>query len=119
MGTGKKEASRKERQGRSDGMNNVKTKGENFYRSLKLSHICGASFVNQRQVCEKGEDVEDVQRRGSTKECPGQNYRSYLFFPIQAFCAITPFNFETSSVLRRLPYPRSLVLPFPIPCLPE
>ncbi|KAL8692740.1 MAG: hypothetical protein Q9218_002299 [Villophora microphyllina] len=36
MGTGKKEASRKERQGKvSDGMNNVKTKGENFYRTAK------------------------------------------------------------------------------------
>ena len=33
MGTGKKEAARKERQGKvSDGMGNVKTKGENFYR---------------------------------------------------------------------------------------
>jgi nuclear GTP-binding protein len=33
MGTHKKEARRKERQGQTgDGMNNVKTKGENFYR---------------------------------------------------------------------------------------
>lgn len=33
MGTGKKEATRKERQGKTgDGMGNVKTKGENFYR---------------------------------------------------------------------------------------
>ncbi|KAL9010112.1 MAG: hypothetical protein Q9173_004918 [Seirophora scorigena] len=36
MGTGKKEASRKERQGKvGDGMKNVKTKGENFYRTAK------------------------------------------------------------------------------------
>lgn len=36
MGTKKKEANRKERQGKTgDGMNNVKTKGENFYRSAK------------------------------------------------------------------------------------
>ena len=36
MGTGKKEATRKERQGKvGDGMNNVKTKGENFYRTAK------------------------------------------------------------------------------------
>lgn len=36
MGTGKKETSRKERQGKvGDGMNNVKTKGENFYRTAK------------------------------------------------------------------------------------
>ncbi|KAF2088789.1 nucleolar GTP-binding protein [Saccharata proteae CBS 121410] len=36
MGTGKKEAVRKERQGKTgDGMANVKVKGENFYRSAK------------------------------------------------------------------------------------
>ena len=36
MGTGKKESSRRERQGKpSDKMANVKTKGENFYRSAK------------------------------------------------------------------------------------
>ncbi|GBF62624.1 nucleolar GTP-binding protein [Trichophyton mentagrophytes] len=36
MGTGKKEASRRERQGKSnDGMGNVRTKGENFYRDAK------------------------------------------------------------------------------------
>ena len=36
MGTGKKESTRKEKQGKvGDGMNNVKTKGENFYRSAK------------------------------------------------------------------------------------
>lgn len=33
MGTGKKEATRRERQGKTgDGMGNVRTKGENFYR---------------------------------------------------------------------------------------
>lgn len=37
MGTGKKEKSRKERQGKvGDGMANVKTKGENFYRYCPL-----------------------------------------------------------------------------------
>ena len=36
MGARKKEATRKERQGKvGDGMNNVKTKGENFYRTAK------------------------------------------------------------------------------------
>ncbi|KAJ5928591.1 Nucleolar GTP-binding protein 2 [Penicillium verhagenii] len=36
MGTGKKEAARKVREGKpSDGMGNVKTKGENFYRDAK------------------------------------------------------------------------------------
>lgn len=36
MGTGKKEATRRERQGKdNDGMGNVRTKGENFYRSAK------------------------------------------------------------------------------------
>ena len=36
MGTAKKEAARKERQGKvGDSMSNVKTKGENFYRTAK------------------------------------------------------------------------------------
>ncbi|KAF7513773.1 GTPase required for pre-60S ribosomal subunit nuclear export and maturation [Endocarpon pusillum] len=36
MGSGKKEAARRERQGKGgDGLNNVKTKGENFYRNAK------------------------------------------------------------------------------------
>jgi nuclear GTP-binding protein len=36
MGTGKKEAARRERQGKTgDGMGNVKVKGENFYRNAK------------------------------------------------------------------------------------
>ena len=36
MGTGKKEANRKARQGKSaNGMTNLKVKGENFYRSAK------------------------------------------------------------------------------------
>ncbi|KAM0799437.1 nucleolar GTP-binding protein [Usnea florida] len=35
MGTGKKEKTRKERQGKGDGMANVKVKGENFYRTGK------------------------------------------------------------------------------------
>jgi nuclear GTP-binding protein len=38
MGTGKKEAQRKIRQGKdNDGMANVKVKGENFYRYVKAS----------------------------------------------------------------------------------
>lgn len=41
MGTQKKEANRKERQGKTgDGMGNVKVKGENFYR-----YVCHAARV--------------------------------------------------------------------------
>ncbi|OJJ44525.1 hypothetical protein ASPZODRAFT_134603 [Penicilliopsis zonata CBS 506.65] len=41
MGTGKKEAARRERQGKvGDGMGNVRTKGENFYRDAKkVKHL--------------------------------------------------------------------------------
>lgn len=39
MGSGKKEAARKERQGKTgDGMGNVKVKGENFYRYAQQLH---------------------------------------------------------------------------------
>ncbi|EZF25707.1 hypothetical protein H112_02020 [Trichophyton rubrum D6] len=62
MGTGKKEASRRERQGKSnDGMGNVRTKGENFYRyelfspaSFLGSTFAGGYVVNHwtnRCVC--------------------------------------------------------------------
>jgi hypothetical protein len=45
MGTGKKEATRRVRQGKvGDGLNNVRVKGENFYRSVKAifheQHFC-------------------------------------------------------------------------------
>ena len=40
MGTGKKEAARKTRQGKvGDGMANVKVKGENFYRCVRLARL--------------------------------------------------------------------------------
>jgi nuclear GTP-binding protein len=40
MGTGKKEANRKVRQGKvGDGMANVRTKGENFYRYAFMCFI--------------------------------------------------------------------------------
>lgn len=42
MGTGKKEATRRVRQSKTgDGLNNVRVKGENFYRSVpNPSHDC-------------------------------------------------------------------------------
>ena len=41
MGQHKKESNRKERQGKtSDGMANVKVKGENFYRCVFLRAVC-------------------------------------------------------------------------------
>ena len=42
MGTGKKEKARKEKQGNvGDGMNNVKIKGENFYRCVLNNNSIG------------------------------------------------------------------------------
>jgi hypothetical protein len=44
MGTGKKEAARRERQGKTgDGMVNVRTKGENFYRSVTTETVYSRS----------------------------------------------------------------------------
>lgn len=57
MGTGKKEASRKVRQGKvGDGMANVKVKGENFYRYV-LAHE--ESFVDGLPLSERG-SVTDI-----------------------------------------------------------
>jgi nuclear GTP-binding protein len=45
MGTGKKEASRLSRQGKTgDGMANVRVKGENFYRYVQLLRALLESF---------------------------------------------------------------------------
>lgn len=47
MGTGKKEAARKERQGKTgDGMGNVRTKGENFYRYVPMMSRSTWEFVD-------------------------------------------------------------------------
>jgi hypothetical protein len=47
MGTGKKEAARRERQGKtSDGMANVKVKGENFYRYVTRTSMTKECCVN-------------------------------------------------------------------------
>lgn len=46
MGSGKKEAARKVRQGKvGDGMANVKVKGENFYRFVILSAWFGQLLI--------------------------------------------------------------------------
>lgn len=45
MGTGKKEAARKVRQGKTDdGMGNVRTKGENFYRYVHTKFACAMAL---------------------------------------------------------------------------
>lgn len=63
MGTFKKEASRKERQGKTgDGMGNVRVKGENFYRLVHplrqmVLDMCADLFKR----CEEVEDLEYAQ----------------------------------------------------------
>lgn len=48
MGTGKKEAARKERQGKTgDGMGNVRTKGENFYRYVHAAILCAMAMIRR------------------------------------------------------------------------
>lgn len=50
MGTGKKEATRKEKQGKTgDGMSNVKTKGENFYRTAKQARTLNVFNTGKAQ----------------------------------------------------------------------
>ncbi|KAH7402821.1 NUC091 domain-containing protein [Pyrenochaeta sp. MPI-SDFR-AT-0127] len=69
MGTGKKEASRKERQGKTgDGMGNVKVKGENFYRSAKKVKVLKRLTDGKAQRNAKG----DVTKAASyqSREAP-------------------------------------------------
>lgn len=50
MGTGKKEVTRKEKQGKTgDGMSNVKTKGENFYRTAKQARTLNVFNTGKAQ----------------------------------------------------------------------
>lgn len=70
MGTGKKEATRKEKQGKvSDGMNNVKTKGENFYRSAKQAKTLNMfkDGKHQRNACGKVTKAMSYQSRDKPK----------------------------------------------------
>lgn len=77
MGTGKKEKTRKERQGKmGDGMNNVKTKGENFYRYrfnplswFEEWHLGTLNLRMCKQVGQESEDLEYVQGWKSATEC--------------------------------------------------
>jgi hypothetical protein len=80
MGTGKKEANRKIRQGKvGDGMANVKTKGENFYRYCPTSAADGLYLLIQlSQICEEGQDSEHVQRGESCSQCCGKSHTSCL-----------------------------------------
>lgn len=61
MGSGKKEANRKERQGKTgDGMGNVKVKGENFYRYAQQRHCVETAHMKtppltHPQLCQKGQ----------------------------------------------------------------
>ncbi|KAF1841528.1 NGP1NT-domain-containing protein [Cucurbitaria berberidis CBS 394.84] len=69
MGTAKKEASRKERQGKTgDGMGNVKVKGENFYRSAKKVKVLKRLTDGKAQRNAKG----DVTKAASyqSREAP-------------------------------------------------
>jgi hypothetical protein len=62
MGVAKKEKSRKEKQGKvGDGMNNVKTKGENFYRyNIGLPHGHG---IGHSEITFKLSDTFAGRRR--------------------------------------------------------
>ena len=83
MGTGKKEAARRERQGKpGDGMANVKTKGENFYRSVTAAifrHRPGSPELIHSQECQKAENPKHVQGRQSTTQCIGKYYQVCIF----------------------------------------
>ncbi|KAI9656336.1 MAG: GTPase required for pre-60S ribosomal subunit nuclear export and maturation [Bathelium mastoideum] len=66
MGTGKKESARRERQGKvNDGMGNVRTKGENFYRSPKK--------VRTLNIARKGGEIQRNREGKITKAAPYQS----------------------------------------------
>ena len=65
MGTGKKEASRRERQGKTDdGMKNVRTKGENFYRSAKKVKTLNMFKDGKPERNARGDITKDASFQG-------------------------------------------------------
>ena len=70
MGTGKKEASRRERQGKTgadDKMGNVRTKGENFYRSAKRVKTLNMFKEGKAVRNSKGDIIKDASFQGREK----------------------------------------------------
>ncbi|GAB1733169.1 hypothetical protein NU195Hw_g32t1 [Hortaea werneckii] len=66
MGTGKKEATRRERQHKTgDGMGNVRTKGENFYRSAKRVKALNMYKGGEAQHNAKGEVTKAAAYQGT------------------------------------------------------
>ena len=70
MGTGKKEATRRERQGKTgkdDGMANVRTKGENFYRSAKRVKTLNMFKEGKATRNAKGDIIQTATFQGREK----------------------------------------------------
>ena len=68
MGSGKKEAARKVRQGKTgDGMANVKTKGENFYRTAKKVKTLNMFKEGKATRNAKGEITQTASFQGWDK----------------------------------------------------
>ena len=68
MGSGKKEATRRERQGKvSDGMGNVHTKGENFYRSAKRVKQLNMFKEGKAQHNARGDVTKAASYQGTDK----------------------------------------------------
>jgi hypothetical protein len=66
MGTGKKEAQRKIRQGKvGDGMGNVKVKGENFYRYVDVQQFSCKQLTLCLQDRQKSKAAQDRKWRQS------------------------------------------------------
>jgi nuclear GTP-binding protein len=90
MGTGKKEANRKIRQGKvGDGMANVKTKGENFYRSAKKVKTLNILKEGKARHNAKGEITQAATYQSrqvpQARIEPNRKVRVRSFEPIQRY----------------------------------
>lgn len=99
MGSGKKEKTRKEKQGKvGDGMANVKVKGENFYRTGKqaktLNMFQGGKA--QRNASGKITKAASFQNRDKPKARVEPN-RKVLFIGVFYPCVVLIWIFETHS----------------------
>ena len=85
MGTGKKEAARRERQGKTgDGLGNVKTKGENFYRYACAIYTLPQRVTADSLLCSNAKKIKTLsmykegkaQRNASGKITKAASYQS-------------------------------------------
>jgi hypothetical protein len=106
MGTGKKEKNRKIREGKvGDGMANVKTKGENFYRSAKKVKALNVLTKGKAMHNARGEQTQAAvfqsRQVPQARVEPNRKVSDWKWYNSRASTNIVPVVYELPSDLAR------------------